>query len=66
MVLGLGPMLRQTHHFAKYNKGKSEYAEKRYAAETQRLYTVLNTRLEGRDLIAGKNHEMYSIAGMAC
>jgi len=23
---GLGPMLGQTHHFVKYNKGKSEYA----------------------------------------
>ena len=37
---GLGPMLGQTHHFVKYNKGKSEYAEKRYSAEAQRLYGV--------------------------
>ena len=63
---GLGPMLGQTHHFVKYNKGKSEYAEKRYAAETQRLYTVLNTRLEGRDFIAGAGRGTYSIADMAC
>ena len=26
----VGPMLGQTHHFVKFNKGKSEYAEKRY------------------------------------
>ena len=63
---GLGPMLGQTHHFVKYNKGKSEYAEKRYAAETQRLYTVLNTRSEGRDFIAGAGRGTYSIADMAC
>ena len=63
---GLGPMLGQTHHFVKYNIGKSEYAEKRYSTETQRLYGVLNKRLEGRDFIAGKDHGMYSIADMAC
>ena len=27
---GLGPMAGQTHHFVKFNKGTSEYAEKRY------------------------------------
>lgn len=63
---GLGPMLGQTHHFIKYNKGKSEYAEKRYAAEAQRLYTVLNTRLDGRDFIAGQGRGTYSIADIAC
>ena len=63
---GLGPMLGQTHHFVKYNIGKSEYAEKRYSAEAKRLYGVLNKRLEGRDFIAGKDHGMYSIADMAC
>ena len=63
---GLGPMLGQTHHFVKYNKGKSEYAEKRYSAEAQRLYGVLNKRLEGRDFLAGKDYGMYSIADMAC
>lgn len=63
---GLGPMLGQTHHFVKYNKGKSEYAEKRYTMETHRLYTVLNTRLYGRDFIAGPGRGTYSIADMAC
>jgi GST-like protein len=63
---GLGPILGQTHYFVKYNKGKSEYAEKRYSAEAPRLSGVLNKRLEGRDFIAGKDHGMYSIADMAC
>ena len=63
---GLGPMLGQTHHFVKYNKGKSEYAEQRYGTEARRLYRVLNTRLEGRDFIAGDGRGEYSVADMAC
>jgi GST-like protein len=63
---GLGPMLGQVHHFVKYNKGTSEYAEERYSKEGQRLYRVLNTRLEGRDFIAGEGRGEYSIADMAC
>ena len=63
---GLGPMLGQTHHFVKYNKGKSAYAEERYSTEALRLYGVLGRRLEGRDYIAGIGRGMYSIADMAC
>jgi GST-like protein len=59
---GIGPMFGQVHHFVKYNKGKSEYAEERYSTEARRLYKVLNTRLEGRDYIADE----YSIADIAC
>ena len=59
---GLGPMAGQTHHFVKFNKGKSEYAEQRYQGETKRLYRVLNDRLTGRDFITGE----YTIADMAC
>ena len=59
---GLGPMLGQTHHFVKYNKGKSAYAEERYSKEAHRLYGVLDRRLEGRDYIVGE----YSITDMAC
>jgi GST-like protein len=58
---GAGPMLGQTHHFVHYNKGKSDYAEARYAKEARRLYGVLDRRLEGRDFIAGT----YSIADIA-
>ena len=63
---GLGPMLGQVHHFVKYNAGKAPYAEERYATEARRLYRVLNTRLEGRDFIAGDHKGDYSIADMAC
>ncbi len=59
---GLGPMAGQTHHFLRFNKGKSDYAEQRYHNETKRLYGVLNKRLQGRDFITGD----YSIADMAC
>jgi GST-like protein len=62
---GLGPMLGQVHHFVKYNKGKSEYAEERYSKEAQRLYKVLDGRLEGRDYIAGDGRGEYSVADMA-
>lgn len=58
---GLGPMLGQAHYFMHYNPGLSPPSEERYGKETQRLYKVLNTRLEGRDFIAGD----YSIADIA-
>ena len=62
---GLGPMLGQAHHFVKFNKGTSEYAEKRYGGEAKRLYGVLNTRLDGRDYIVGEGRGQYTIADMA-
>ena len=62
---GVGPMFGQVHHFVKFNRGKSDYAEERYSAEAKRLYGVLNKRLEGRDFIAGTGRGAYSIADMA-
>ncbi|MEP3046445.1 MAG: glutathione S-transferase N-terminal domain-containing protein [Roseibium sp.] len=59
---GLGPMLGQAHHFLHFNPGKAEYAEERYRTEVQRLYGVLDNRLDGRDYIV----DDYSIADMAC
>jgi GST-like protein len=44
-------MLGQAHHFLKFNRGVSEYAEARYGKEAQRLYKVLNTRLDGRQYV---------------
>jgi len=58
---GVGPMLGQVHHFVKYNKGKSVYAEDRYSKEALRLYGVLDRRLEGRESVADE----YSIADIA-
>jgi GST-like protein len=58
---GIGPMLGQAHQFLRYNKGVSDFAEKRYHQEAMRLYSVLNRRLEGREFVCGE----YSIADMA-
>jgi GST-like protein len=63
---GPGPMLGQVHHFLKFNRGKAPYAEERYWKEAKRLYKVLNTRLEGRDYIAGEGKGEYSVADIAC
>ena len=62
---GLGPMLGQAHHFLRFNKGKSAYAEERYGTEAKRLYGVLDRRLEGRDYIAGAERGSYSIADIS-
>ncbi|MCY4543200.1 MAG: glutathione S-transferase N-terminal domain-containing protein [Rhodobacteraceae bacterium] len=63
---GLGPMAGQTHHFAQFNPGISEYAEERYLTETSRLYGVLNNRLRNRRFIAGTGQGEYTIADIAC
>ncbi len=57
----VGPMLGQTHHFVKFNPGKSPYAEERYSTENARLYQVLDKRLQGRDYICDE----YSIVDIA-
>lgn len=58
---GVGPMLGQAHHFLKFNPGRAPYAEARYRTEAERLYGVLNARLESHEFLAGS----YSIADMA-
>ena len=60
-MAGLGPMAGQAHHFRQYAPEKVPYAIKRYTNEVNRLYGVLNRRLEGRSYITGA----YSIADMA-
>ena len=61
-MAGLGPILGQTHHFVKYNAGKSAYAEERFLTEAKRLYGVLDKQLSDKDYIVGD----YSIVDMAC
>ncbi|MEM7216721.1 MAG: glutathione S-transferase N-terminal domain-containing protein [Pseudomonadota bacterium] len=58
---GVGPMLGQVHHFLRFKRGVSEYAQERYHAEAQRLYGVLDRRLAGHEYLAGS----YSIADIA-
>ena len=57
----IGPMLGQTHHFVKFNSGKSPYAEERYSKENARLYQVLENRLQDREFVCGE----YSIVDIA-
>ncbi|MDH3229477.1 MAG: glutathione S-transferase [Alphaproteobacteria bacterium] len=59
---GLGPVLGQVHHFVRYNKGVSEYSEERYTTEANRLYGVLDERLDGRDFIV----DDFSVVDCAC
>ena len=62
-VRGLGPMLGQNHHFSHYAPQTIPYAIERYQVETQRLYNVMNKRLETSPWLGGDH---YSIADIAC
>jgi len=59
---GVGPMIGQAHHFLKNNKGVSEYSEKRYHDEAERLYGVLDGRLEENEYMAGAEYTIADIA----
>ncbi len=61
---GLGPMSGQRGHFINHARkdGSNAYALERYSKETDRLHSVLDRQLAGRDYVAGA----YSIADMAC
>lgn len=61
-VAGLGPMAGQAHHFRMFAREKVEYGVRRYTDEMNRLYGVLERRLEGREYISSE----YSIADVAC
>jgi GST-like protein len=61
-VAGLGPMTGQHGHFGVYAPEPIPYAQDRYRNEAMRLLRVLDTRLRGREFIAGD----YGIADMAC
>jgi len=58
---GIGPMFGQANHFAVYAPDKLPYAIDRYLNESRRLLRVLNTRLDGREFVAGA----YSVADIA-
>ncbi len=58
----VGPMLGQAHHFLRFAPDIIPYAIERYSKEAARLYSVLNTRLGGRDWLVGS---AYSIADIA-
>jgi GST-like protein len=58
----VGPMLGQTHHFHHFHKGKSDYAEQRYLAETARIYGVLDRRLSEAQYLGGNDYTIADIA----
>lgn len=58
---GLGPMSGQCEHFRYSAPEKIPYAINRYTKEVERLFGVLERRLEGRPYIA----DTYSIADIA-
>jgi GST-like protein len=60
-VGGLGPMAGQCEHFRSSAPEKVPYAIDRYTNEVERLFGVLDKRLQGREYIAGA----YSIADIA-
>ena len=59
---GFGPMLGQAHHFIKYAKEDVPYGINRYGNEANRLYGVLERRLEGRDYVVGDSLTIADIA----
>jgi GST-like protein len=61
-VSGLGPMLGQGYHFARYAPEGQQYGIDRYTREARRLLGVLESQLNERAFVAGA----YSIADMAC
>ncbi len=61
-VGGLGPMAGQAHHFLRYAPEGNDYGVKRYVAECERLYGVLDRRLAAAEWLAGAE---YGIADMA-
>ncbi len=58
----IGPMIGQHHQFHFYNKGKSEFGEKRYFDIAKTIYKDLDDRLSKNSYLAGEN---YSIADIA-
>lgn len=51
---GVGPMFGQVHHFLRAAKERVPYGIERYGTECRRLYGVLDSRLEGREFLAGE------------
>src|SRR4029079_15709973 len=60
-VANVGPVFGHYNHFARYAVEKAPYAIKRFGDEAHRLFRVLDTRLRGREFVAGD----YSVADIA-
>ncbi|PTL81685.1 glutathione S-transferase N-terminal domain-containing protein [Vitiosangium sp. GDMCC 1.1324] len=58
---GVGPMMGQLNHFARFAPEKIPYAIERYTKETERLLGVLDKHLAQREFLAPE----YSVADIA-
>src|SRR5260370_15597957 len=61
-MANLGPKAGEANHFRHYAPEKLPYAIERFSNEMNRVYGVMNTRLNDREFLGGK----YSIADIAC
>lgn len=61
-MANIGPMFGQYHHFFSHAPEKVPYAIERYRKEVERLYEVMNERLDTSRFLAGDD---YSIADIA-
>lgn len=59
---GLGPMQGQANHFQRYAPERIEYGINRYTNETDRLYSVLERGLEGKEWLAAGQFTLADIA----
>jgi glutathione S-transferase len=58
-------MQGQANHFYRLAKERIPYPTQRYVGETERLYGILDHRLQDRDYIVGPGKGKYSIADIA-
>lgn len=58
-------MQGQANVFVRFASEKIPWAMQRFVGETERLYGVLDRRLEGRDFVVGPDAGKFSIADMA-
>jgi GSH-dependent disulfide-bond oxidoreductase len=61
-MANLGPKAGEANHFRNYATEKLPYAIERFGNEMNRIYGVMNRRLDDRKFLAGR----YSIADIAC
>src|SRR5256886_2344214 len=61
-MANLGPKAGEANHFRNYATEKVPYAIERFSNEMNRIYGVMNRRLDDREFLAGR----YSIADVSC
>jgi len=58
----VGPMLGQAHHFRQHAPENIPYAIERYTKEANRIYSVLERRIESTGYVAGNEYTIADIA----